>query len=293
MGAQDLSRRAFLARSGGATIGASLPSWLAARSAFAAPHAAGGSRITVLVLSSDLYPSPDPQRFVFALNKGKGIHYSSGPADEIGFAPEGHRVAELAATTLYKRGLPKGRGIYRVDAAFPTAGVWSAVVTTDGKRVRFAIQVKDEAEAPVVGSQAPRAPSPTTRNTLGVNPICTREPPCNLHQVSLADAIGAGKPVAAMFATPALCQSQYCGPVLDELLALVPDYKDRITFVHIDIYTSLESQKRKLAPTVQAYGLPSEPWLFGIDGSGIIRSRLDGAIGKDEIKAVLDQLVAT
>ena len=79
----------------------------------------------------------------------------------------------------------------------------------------------------------------------------------------------------------------------DELLALVPDYKDRITFVHIDIYTSLESQKRKLAPTVQAYGLPSEPWLFGIDVSGIIRSRLDGAIGKDEIKAVLDQLVAT
>ena len=42
--------------------------------------------------------------------------------------------------------------------------------------------------------------------------------PALLALVSLAEVIGAGTPVAAMFATPALCASQYCGPVLDELL---------------------------------------------------------------------------
>ena len=37
-----------------------------------------------------------------------------------------------------------------------------------------------------------------------------------------------GKPVIAMFATPARCQSRYCGPVLDQLIELAPAYGDRI-----------------------------------------------------------------
>ena len=48
----------------------------------------------------------------------------------------------------------------------------------------------------------------------------------------------------------------------------------------------------KQAPTVAAWGLPSEPWLFAIDGNGVIKTRLDGAIAENEIKTALDQLAA-
>jgi hypothetical protein len=186
--------------------------------------------------------------------------------------------------------LPKGRGIYVVDTVFPVAGNYKAAAVVGGKKVPFAITVNPQAVAPVVGASAPLAPSPTTANTMGVDPICTRVPACPLHSVSLADVIGKGKPVAAMFATPALCQSQYCGPVLDELLELQDAYGDKITMVHIEIYTSNRGATQ--APTVKAWGLPSEPWLFAIDGNGVIKTRLDGAIAQNEIKTALDQLAA-
>ena len=71
--------------------------------------------------------------------------------------------------------------------------------------------------------------------------------------MSLADVIGTGKPVAVMFATPALCQSQYCGPVLDELLDIMAPYRDKVTFVHVEIYKS--NRGADLSPTVEAWAL--------------------------------------
>jgi hypothetical protein len=108
--------------------------------------------------------------------------------------------------------------------------------------------------------------------------------------VSLSSVIGAGKPVAALFATPARCQSQYCGPVLDELLKVMGPYEDRITFVHIEIYLAPTGTDH--VPTVDAWGLPSEPWLFGIDGTGTIRARIDGAFGGTEMTKLLAALTA-
>ena len=50
--------------------------------------------------------------------------------------------------------------------------------------------------------------------------------------------------------------------------------------------------ERQLVPTVEAWHLPSEPWLFGISGDGTVQSRIDGAFGGTEMKALLDSLVA-
>jgi hypothetical protein len=110
--------------------------------------------------------------------------------------------------------------------------------------------------------------------------------------VSLSSVIGAGKPVAALFATPARCQSQYCGPVLDDLLTLTDRYRGRVTFVHIEIYHSLTSPVTDQVPTVVAWNLPSEPMLFGIDAGGTVVSRLDGAFGRNEMTKLLDGLAA-
>ena len=223
---------------------------------------------------------------MFAIARGEFTSF--GPAGGLHAAGDGQ--ADVLETSLYKDGLPKGRGIYVVDTVFPVAGNYKAAAVVGGKRVPFAITVKPAAEAPLVGAQAPRGPSPTPSNTMGVNPICTRVPACPLHDVSLSDVIGTGKPVIAMFATPALCQSQYCGPVLDELLDLMPPYRDKMAMVHIEIYTSNRGATQ--APTVKAWGLPSEPWLFAIDGTGVIKTRLDGAIAENEIKTALDNLAA-
>jgi hypothetical protein len=287
-----LSRRAFLggglAAAGGLLVAGAFPG--------VAGAASSSQDLAPLVLSSDLYASPNPQRLVVALARGgsRGIQFVSGPSAQFRFqAPKD--APSTAATPwtkapLDRAGLPKGRGVYVSSPVLATAGVWKAWVRSQGETVPFAIQVNAAPVAPNVGQPAPTAPSPTTADPLGVSPICTRKTPCPLHAQSLSTVIGAGKPVAALFATPARCSSQYCGPVLDELLAVMAPYQDRITFVHIEIYQALTGTAH--VPTVDAWRLPSEPWLFGIDGSGVIRARIDGAFGGTEMQTLLDSLAS-
>lgn len=243
--------------------------------------------ISPLVLSGDLYASSEPQRLAFAL--AKGPRYASFAPAKVALAAPGRSEGIVYATELHREGLPKGRGIYVADVVLGAEGAWNALAITEGRRVPFAIQVKPQAEAPVVGAAAPRPPSPTKADPLGVNPICTRKPACPLHLESMKDVEGSGRPVAVLFATPALCQSQYCGPVLDELLNIKAAYEDRVTFLHVEIYRS--NRGVALSPTVEAWGLPSEPWFFAVDGAGSITGRLDGAFGGDEMTAQLNALV--
>ncbi len=280
---EPMTRRAFLTATGG----------LAVAAAMAGP--AGAARLTKntalspVVLSSDLYVSPDPQRIAFAIYKGS--RPSSSGRVQLALAAPGSKQGTVYPTTLHKAGLPKGRGVFVAEAPLPTDGAWNALAIIDGKKLPFAIQVNTQPGAPAVGAAAPRDASPTKTDTLGVKPICTRVPPCPLHTVSLSNVIGTGRPVAVLFATPALCQSMYCGPVLDELLKIKGPYEDRVTFVHVEIYTS--STGADLAPTVEAWGIESEPWLYTVDGGGTIVGRLDGALAGDEMRTALDRLVAT
>lgn len=283
---EALSRRAFLG-AGLALVGSAAlvhvpPAFAAARR----------SRVVAIPFSSDLYASPEPQRFTLVLQQATsaGVRYVSGPPVEVRFRPPGGTFSPYQPMELDRAGLPKGRGVYRTSATFPEAGIWESQARIDGRTSRFRLQVPTSASAPVPGQAAPRAASPTPQQPLGVRPICTRDPECPLHSVSLSQVIGTGRPVAVLFATPARCTSQYCGPVLDELLALRAPYEDRVTFVHVDIYRDLRTTK--VSPTVTAWGLPSEPWLFTVDGAGTVLARLDTAFGRNEMRAVLDRLVA-
>ena len=285
-----LSRRAFLRAGAGlglAAAGASLLNGLDVLPALAA------SRPPVaLPFSSDLYASPTAQRFSLILEQAtsNGIKYVSGPPVKVRFRPPGGSWQKFTSLRLDTEGLPKGRGIYRSEFVFDKPGKWKGEARFSGTSSTFTLGLPTNAVAPIPGQPAPRAASPTTTNSLGVNPICTRDPQCPLHERSLSDVIGSGRPVAVLFATPARCQSAYCGPVLDELLKVIPPYQDKVDVVHVEIYANLNDDT--LAPTVEAWKLPSEPWLYGIDGSGTITARLDTAFGKPEMVALLDSLSA-
>jgi hypothetical protein len=285
-----VSRRAFL-RAG---IGAGLTTAGAVvLGSHALPaFAAGAQQIVAVPFSSDLYATPTPQRFSMVLQRATngGVKYVSGPPMQVRFKAPGGAWQAFTKLRLDTEGLPKGRGVYRSELVFDQPGNWKGQANVAGATTPFTLSLPAQSVAPVPGDAAPRAASPTTTNSLGVNPICTRKPQCPLHTVSLSDVVGAGRPVAVLFATPALCQSAYCGPVLDELLRVMGPYQDRIQFVHVDIYKSLTDTT--LAPTVQAWNLPSEPWLYGIDGTGTITARLDTAFGKTEMTALLDGLAA-
>jgi hypothetical protein len=281
-----VSRRAFL------SAGLAAAGGLVAVSALGSNPAAAvdTERLVPLVLSSDLYATTRPQRFVFGYQRaGSFTDYASGPPTTVRFRSPGGAWSPFTPAPLDRAGLPRGRGVYVSTPVFTEPGVWKVEARAQGQRIRFAAQVYPRPTAPIPGVMAPRAASPTVTDPLGVDPICTRDPQCPLHTVSLSSVIGTGRPVAALFATPARCQSMYCGPVLDRLLKTMKPYEDRVTFVHVEIYQ--DSHSNAVAPTVAAWGLPSEPWLFGIDGAGTIVSRIDGAFGGAEMNALLQNLV--
>ena len=174
----------------------------------------------------------------------------------------------------------------------PASGKAAAIVS--GKKVPFAVQVNAGRRG--TGrrcSGAARRRHPPPPNPLGVNPICTREPACPLHTSRCPTSSAPGKPVAALFATPALCQSQYCGPVLDELPrphGAVPR-QDGVR-ARRDLHR--RTDRRHAGAHRRRRGrLPSEPWLFAIDGTGMIKPASTARSASNEMKIALDKLAST
>ena len=83
-----------------------------------------------------------------------------------------------------------------------------------------------------------------------------------------------------LFATPRLCQSRVCGPVVDVAEQVKADYGDQAEFIHMEIYNDNEINKG-LRPQLAAFRLPTEPWAFAIgadgQGGGAARGRLQRA----------------
>jgi hypothetical protein len=131
--------------------------------------------------------------------------------------------------------------------------------------------------------------TPTTKDPRGVDPICTRDPACPLHDSSLDEVLGRGRPVAFLVATPAYCQVDVCGPVLD-LLVDQGDTFGGVEMVHAEVYTddTLESATE----AVRAYKLPTEPVLYLAGADGTIRERLDNIYDTTELAAALEKLVS-
>ena len=137
---------------------------------------------------------------------------------------------------------------------------------------------------PAVGERAPRPATDTKRTQPNAKLLDTRVPPDDMHSVSLREAAGR-KPVALLFATPQLCQSRVCGPVTDLLLQLKQRYGKRMAFIHQEVYA--QNKPPKLRPSLRAFNLRTEPWLFVLDRRGRVAARLEGIFGLRETEQAL------
>ena len=88
-----------------------------------------------------------------------------------------------------------------------------------------------------------------------------------------------------VFATPRYCTSRVCGPVVDIVRTLIPTYGDRVAFIHEEIWETGGLQK--FSPTVEEWNLRSEPWIFVVDGGGMVRARFEGLTTRRELEAAL------
>lgn len=192
-----------------------------------------------------------------------------------------------------------GAGVYVAAPTFDVAGSWRADVTAlrpDGSHgvTSLPFTVLASAVVPAPGQPAPQTHNQTAADVPDVSYIDSGTPPDDMHAVSIADAIAQRKPTLVIFASPAFCTSRICGPEVDVVKSLEPDYQGKLTFVHVEVYTGFKPDpaKKMLAQPVRDWRLQSEPWVFLIDSKGIIQSRYEGPTARDELQAGIDSLLA-
>lgn len=192
----------------------------------------------------------------------------------------------------------QGAGTYVAHLDFDKAGDWGVEVTAsrpDGAHMtaRLPMNVLALPVVPGVGQPAPVTHNPTAKDVADVETIDSGRPPDDMHQLSIADAIQQHRPALVVFATPAFCTSNTCGPEVKVVQGLEPAYRDRLAFIHVEIYRDFkpDPSKRQLAQAVVDWRLQTEPWVFLIDSKGVIQSRFEGASASDELKTAIDQLL--
>ena len=196
------------------------------------------------------------------------------------FQSEGVQADPDSATSVYVANVPFEKpGDYEV----------LGVVQLDDNLVaaeRVGLRVVKDGPVPEPGEAAISVDTPTKADVGGdVAQIDTRVPPSTMHDASLADVLGE-KPVMLIFATPALCQSRVCGPVVDIAEQVKADYGGDAEFIHMEIYNDNELDKG-FREQVLAWELPTEPWAFTIDGEGKVAARLEGAFSARELENAL------
>ena len=186
-------------------------------------------------------------------------------------------------------------GVYVARPTFDAPGDWGVVARVtlpDGSRragqADFTVDADTEVPGPgesAIASQTLVAATPDEAAA-----ICTADPVDAMHTLSLDEALLNGKPTVVLFATPALCSSRTCGPSLEAVQELQRTYGEQANFIHVEIFPDRDYAKP--ATAMGEWNLPSEPWLFLIDGKGTVVERYEGGIGLTELDPAVAQLVA-
>ncbi|MBI4336330.1 MAG: hypothetical protein HY683_00675 [Chloroflexi bacterium] len=190
------------------------------------------------------------------------------------------------------------QGIYVVNGVtFDEPGFWQArlEVRTDEaskpQTASIAFEVSERSVTFGVGERVPSSRNLTVRDARELADITTHSPPePGLYQLTVADALEQGKPLVVAFATPAFCVSRMCGPVTDVVAQVYQGWHDRATFIHIEPYRLdiVRSEGRLvLADVTKEWRLPSEPWVFVVDGQGRVAARFEGLVTAEELEAAL------
>jgi hypothetical protein len=185
-------------------------------------------------------------------------------------------------------------GLYIAPFAFTEAGPWTVTVSSsDGRSLgETVIEVVDVSAVPTIGDPAPPSSTPTAADPGAIAAISTDpDPDLGLYDLSIAEAVGNGRPTVVAFATPAFCQTALCGPTLDFVKAATRG-RDGVDVVHVEPFDVERARAGSLEPipAMSDWGLVTEPWVFVVDADGRVAASFEGIIGQEELERALDRL---
>ena len=289
------------------------------------PTGSDATSLAMEVASSDLaVGAPQHVEVGIFSSDGQGVRLLSFGQVSLGFsylgdgsgAPQpgpqaiGTYVSALGAptdaTTPTFTDPSEARGVYLADVEFDRAGTWQVDATVElpgaGTRTLSAsFIVAEEHSLPAPGDEAQPTENLTIRsNGVPRAAIDSRAldgapvPDPELHRTTIADALAEGRPILAIFSTPAFCLSIMCGPETDALADLAGRYADRAVFIHVEIWrdhqNSVVNEAANAWTCCDASGVLTEPWLFLIGADGVIVDRWGPLFDPGTVAAELEQL---
>jgi len=201
----------------------------------------------------------------------------------------GKVVVEPTEVQRHAKGLPRAYFPLRFTVDEP--GIYTGRAEVAGESLEMNIQVDSAEDVTVIqpGERLPSMATPTSADAHGVDPICTADPVCSLHDVTLAQALDEARPIALLVSTPGFCQVAICGPVLDVFLGVVGDHPS-VRPLHAEVYAHPHEETDTRAPIIDALGLTFEPCLVLAGADGKVVERLDTIFDEDEVSDALAQL---
>jgi hypothetical protein len=184
------------------------------------------------------------------------------------------------------------RGVYVVETDLEQPGTYDLVVVgADGSGAgTAALRVITPEQSAVVtwGEEFPVVDTPTVEDPKDLAELCTRDPNCGMHEVSLASAREDGVPTVLVIATPKYCATRVCGPVVDVVLQVRDEVqRDDVRFIHAEVFQDAGNTPTEV---VTELGLPTEPWTFVIAADGTLAERFDGPVAPALLRDAVEAL---
>jgi hypothetical protein len=231
------------------------------------------------------------RRFAFGLSDFENVPVKDRDIEVYVTDLQGEVRSGPHPTEFFDEGGP-GIGVYIVtlDVEEPGPVLVVAVDGDDFGQAAINVVRPEDSQLLVPGQDAVAVATPTAADDLGVAEICTQEPDCGMHEISLDDALAEGRPVVLLFATPKFCVTAVCAPAVSTIdrIREEGDWGD-VAFIHTEIFSD---EGETLLDAVRDWQLPTEPWLFTIDVDGVIVDRRDGPMIGSEVARMVEELQA-
>jgi hypothetical protein len=244
-----------------------------------------------------------PARFVFSFLDSSGNLPAASPdrTAQVAFMAPGSAEPGVVVPAEFVWAIEGSRGEYVAYTEFGQAGDWKAIFITQlgegpQEAIGVAFQVQEELPVVDIGEKAPASVTPKAADVGGdLKQISTDlNPDPGFYELSVADAVAAGTPFVLVFATPAFCQSAQCGPTLDRVKKAAAGAPDDIAFINVEPYRMTFTEGRlqpvfdannqlQSVASVDEWGILSEPWIFAVDGEGIVRGSFEGIATDKEL----------
>ena len=285
----------------------------AAPAAPATPLAPPEIPMGVEVVSSSIWSgSPGPIILTVSLNGTRiddptlNLTVQLAPIDGAPFGPI------VTATSVQPPGVDKVS--YVATLGIDQPGAWRLVVSANrngyAMRGSAVITAKDPGTTAAIGAPAPTAHTPTLADVGGIARAVTTDPAPDLRlsQRSTTDALADHKPFVLIADSVRFKVSPACGRAV-VMGRFLLDRWPAVDFIHLEPYRytvvtdtavldgSLGAPS--LTDPAAAWGIGGAPWgplpmpwIFVVDGHGIVRAKYQGVIGSDDIDVIVSLIAA-